>query len=98
TAALKFDRPKKAVPGTRREGLDPTGELSVEGIVAVALERQELRPDEVCLFARIVDEVPGLTVTPEARQTRQAALLVAHLDAGRLPEPERDVRRKDSSP
>ena len=61
--------------------------MSIEGIVDVALERQELRSGEICLVARVDDDVPGLTVTPEAGQRRQAALLVAHLDAGRLPDP-----------
>ena len=62
--------------------------MSVKGIAEVALARQELRHGEICLVARVVDEVPGLTVTPEAGQRRQAALLVAHLDAGQLPDPE----------
>jgi hypothetical protein len=78
--------------------LDPTGDLSAESVAQVALGLQEMRPGEVCLIARIVDEVPGLTVTPETRQFRQAAILIAHLDPGKLPEPERDERSLSMSP
>ena len=70
----------------------PSGELSVKGIAEVALEHLELRDGEICLVARIVDEVPGLTVIPEAGQRRQAALLVAHLNSGKLLKPERDTQ------
>ncbi len=100
TAALHFEplgREGKAVTDNRRQGLDPSGELSAQGIAEVALERQELQSGEICLVARVADDVPGLTVIPDARQTRQAALLVAHLDAGRLPDPERDVKPSNSS-
>ncbi len=47
-------------------------------------------------MARVADEVPGLTVTPTASQTRQAALLVAHLQAGKLPDPEADKNVKET--
>jgi len=87
-----YSRPEKAANDEDSQRSDPTGELSIDGIVMLATERQELRPAEVCLLARIVDEVPGLTVIPESRtqQKRQAALLVAHLAPGRLPNPEKD--------
>ena len=71
------------------------GQLRVaEAVAQVALGLQGMRPGEICLVARIADEVPGLTVTPETRQFRQAALLVAHLDPGKLPDPERDDDRR----
>ena len=60
----------------------------------MALGLQDMRPGEICLVARIADEVPGLTVTPETRQFRQAALLIAHLDSGKLPAPEPDDDRR----
>ena len=81
----------------RPHGSDPSGELSVEGVADVALKSLELRSGEFCLVARVADDVPGLTVTPVAQQTRQAALLVAHLDAGPLQEPERDTKAAVSS-
>jgi hypothetical protein len=78
---------------------EPTGELSAGSVAQVALGLQGMRPGEVCLAARIADEVPGLTVTPDTRQFRQAALLVAHLDPGKLPDPEpdNDMRPKGSA-
>ena len=72
---------------SRPESLTPT-------MAQVALGLQEMRPGEVCLVAGIADEVPGLTITPETRQFRQAALLVAHLDPGKLPAPEPDDDRR----
>jgi len=105
TAVLKFKpysrRGKAAADPTkdglgspsyhRSQGSDPSGELSVEGIAEVALQ-QDLRVGEICLVAQVADDVLGLTVTPVARQARQAALLVAHLDAGQLPEPYSDKK------
>jgi hypothetical protein len=105
TVALKlenfasFERGKKiAADGGAPQNADPTGALSIAGVVDVALQRLELCPGEICLLAHIADEVPGLTVTPESQgsQVRHATLLVAHLDTGRLPEPERDRNTKQS--
>jgi hypothetical protein len=105
TVALKLEefasleRGKKSdVDAGAAQNADPSGELSIAGMVDVALQRLELRPGEICLLAHIADEVPGLTVTPESQgsQVRHATLLVAHLDAGRLPEPERDRNTKKS--
>ena len=93
-----LERGKKSdVDAGAAQNADPSGELSIAGMVDVALQRLELRPGEICLLAHIADEVPGLTVTPESQgsQVRHATLLVAHLDAGRLPEPERDRNTKE---
>ena len=100
TAALYFEpynNREVAVAGNRRKNPDPTSELSVEGVAEVARDRQELRPGEICFVARVADDVPGLTVTPVAQQTRQAAILVAHLAAGRLSDPERDTKLTTAS-
>jgi hypothetical protein len=69
---------------------DPAGELSVAGIEEVALNSQEFRPAEICLVARIEGPVPGLSVSPAAEQSRQAALLVTHFYPDQLPEPRTD--------
>jgi hypothetical protein len=101
TAALKFtpySRRGKPAADNPRQGPNPSGELSVAEIADLALDGQELRPDEICLLARVVGDVPGLTVTPVAQQTRQAGLLVAHLDAGRLPPPRADQKEEASKP
>jgi hypothetical protein len=90
-----YPRRGKAPADKPSHGPEPTGELSVKGIVDVALEHQELRDEEICLLARVVDDVPGLTITPEAGQRRQAALLVAHLDPGALPPPEADTKPRN---
>ncbi len=88
---MEPDRPQKAGAENRPQGANPTGELSGEPIKQVALDELELRPDETCLLARIVNEVPGLAVSPgRGGQTRQAAILVAHLTSGRLPDPKAD--------
>jgi hypothetical protein len=80
-----------AEPG-RRQNSEPTGELKVDGLTEVALHRQEIRPGEVCLVAGVDGLVPGLSIAPLARQSRQAAILVAHLDPGKLPEPKADSK------
>ncbi len=92
------DLPEKTPIEDRPHGSAPSGELTLERIGKVALDRQDFRPGEICLVARVVDEVPGLTVTPESRiqQTRQAALLVAHLDFGELRPPLADRTLTDS--
>ncbi len=64
----------------------------------MALGLQDMRPGEICLVARVADNVndPGLTVVPEVpkKQFRQATILVAHLDSGKLPDPEPDDDRR----
>jgi hypothetical protein len=95
TAALSFgpnDGQRTPAAAIRAQGSDPTGELSADGVAEVALTRQELRPGEICLVAQVVDEVPGLTVTPASSQSRQAAILVVHLDTGTLPPPKADSK------
>ena len=92
TKLLAFSPWKKIAAEHRREVPATSGELSVQRIADVALQRQELRCGEICLVARIADDVPGLSVAPAARQARQAVLLVAHLDPGRLPEPQADKK------
>lgn len=94
TVRLSFNKYKRQadVAGKRDEDLKPTGTLSSDGVRQVALHLQQMSPGEVCLVASLTDEVKGLTVTPEARQMRQAALLVAHLDSGKLGEPMPDVK------
>ena len=70
---LKHGHQENAVPGDRSHGSDASGDLSVEGIAKVARERQELRPGEICLLARVADDLPGgLTVSPGTGQKRQA--------------------------
>lgn len=101
TATLTFkksERGQSAETEASRKSSEPSGELSAEGVAQVALARQELLPNEVCLVARVADDIPGLTVLPAAQQTRQAALLVAHLDAGQLPEPVRDQKHRATEP
>jgi len=83
---------------TNKKGSDPNGELSDEGVRLIAMHVQEMRPDEVCLVASVADGKPGLTISPDARQFRQTALLVAHLDAGKLDDPEPDKRSKGTFP
>ncbi len=96
----KFDRRPEALTEflNSKKASDPNGELSDEGVRLIALHIQEMRPDEVCLLARVADGNPGLTITPDARQSRQAALLVAHLDAGKLDDPLPDEKSKGYSP
>jgi hypothetical protein len=81
---------------------EPTGELSSEGLAQVAMALQEMRSGEICLVARVADNVnnPGLTIVPDVpqKQFRQAALLVAHLDPGKPPDPERDDDRRPKTP
>ena len=51
-------------------------------------------------MAWLDDALPGLTVEPKASQARHAALVVAHLDAGReeLPRPDVGTRAEVEAP
>jgi hypothetical protein len=92
------ETPSRSPEQDRAKATDLASELSLEGIEQLAVNGQELLPGEICLLARVADNVPGLTVTPEASQTREVALLVAHLDPGELPTPSADARSADTSP
>jgi hypothetical protein len=90
----EFNRQPEVFAAFLRRDAEPT--LTDEGVRLAALHIQEMRPGEVCLVARIADDVPGLMVIPAAQQSRQAAILVAHLDPGKLPEPAADVRSRSN--
>jgi hypothetical protein len=67
------------------------GELNLEPMFGLALDRRHLEPGETRLVARIDRTLPGMVVTPQAPQQRGAALVVAHLDYGSLPTPRGDA-------
>ena len=93
-----FHRDPALLAPYRTEPQHSSGNLNVAGVEAAALNVQDMRPGEVCLVAHVTDDVPGLTIAPAVPQSRQETLLVAHLDAGRLPEPKADVSTSSNQP
>jgi hypothetical protein len=54
--------------------------LELESLLDLA--RQEIAAGEVRLIAWTGDELPGVTITPAATQSRRASMVVAHLTYG----------------
>lgn len=73
----------------------PSGALGLTGLVDVAMHRQELRSDEVCLIATVADGVLPLHAEPSPPQSRQAVLLVAHLASGQPDAPRADYNLRE---
>lgn len=72
-----------------RESL-PAGLLNIEPLFNVACDPRHIAPDEMRLVGRVDEILPGSTITPAASQAQGATLVVAHLEYGALPAPERD--------
>lgn len=64
--------------------------LNLEPLFRVALDPKYFEIGETRLVARVDQVFPGETITPAASQVRGATLVVAHLDYGKLPPPQRD--------
>lgn len=64
--------------------------LNLEPMFQLALDPKQMDNGEVRLVARIDEILPGQEITPSASQVRGATLVVAHLEYGKLPEPQRD--------
>jgi len=81
---------------TEREGsaLAPTrirGELNLASLIELAQEAKSLDVGDMLLTAALDEPLPGMSVDPSSRQTRHAALVVAHLAYGFGPDPQPDV-------
>jgi hypothetical protein len=100
-AAVRFDRPapspdKSAPPGTTPDSQLPgsrqaAGPLRLHDLIQLSESAVEPGQADLRLLARVDRLIPGLTIKPAAPQSRQAALLVAHLDFGRGDDPQPDV-------
>ena len=100
-AAVRFDRPaparEKSVPPGTVAGRQTSGDRTAAGPLRlhelVQLSESAVEPGraDLRLLARIDRQIPGLTIKPAAPQSRQVALLVAHLDYGPGDDPRPDV-------
>jgi len=81
---------------TERDGsvLAPTfaeGELNLAKLAELAQVARSLGSGDMRLIAAVDEPLPGMAVDPSSRQTRHAALVVAHLAYGFGPDPRPDV-------
>jgi len=67
------------------------GELNLAKLAALAEDAESLGPGDMLLTAALDEPLPGMSVRPSSRQTRHAALVVAHLAYGFGPDPQPDV-------
>lgn len=70
------------------------GELNVASLVELAQDAKSLDVGDMLLTAALNEPLPGMTVDPSSRQTRHAALVVAHLAYGFGPDPQPDVNNE----
>jgi hypothetical protein len=88
--------PKKAFFAAERAAGDKQAKeldlkLELEPLLALALDPARLAPGEFRAVGRIRGVLPGVTITPKASQVNGAAVLVAHLAYGPLPDLQNDV-------
>jgi hypothetical protein len=67
------------------------GEINVRSIAKLAARGSVLRPGDARLIAWTDDPVPGLTIAPQASQSRIRTLVLVHLRYGPLPPARPDV-------
>jgi hypothetical protein len=67
------------------------GALSLGRLVELAAQGAALRAGDIRLIGWVSQDLPGLTIRPQASQKEVRTLVLAHLDRGRLPEPQPDV-------
>jgi len=82
---LYFDQRDDAPQTSRAVVL---GKLGLHQLVELA--EDTLAPGETRLVAWTEEELPGLKIDPPAAQNRRLTLVVAHLDYGPLPAPQKD--------
>ncbi|UUO08172.1 hypothetical protein M4951_07600 [Blastopirellula sp. J2-11] len=69
-------------------------EVSLRRLLNVAKDVRHLQTDDVQLIGWTDQDVPGVTITPEAPQRTLRTLVVAHLQYASLPDPEGDVNTR----
>lgn len=98
SVAVSFPTLPKEVPFNRdRQSAARSSKPStfpLEDLMRLALDVNQLEPGEVRLVGRMDGVLPGIDIQPAASQVRGAALVVAHLDYGALPEPKPDVNSR----
>jgi hypothetical protein len=57
----------------------------------LATQRLRLNPGDVRLVAWSSDDLPGMIVEPDAAQVSTHAIVIAHLQRGKLPDPQPDA-------
>lgn len=80
-----------AEDGSSRRGSTARGRLTE--LAVVVLRDLKLLPGEARLIAWTDQNLPGLTIRPQASQNQALTLVVAHLARGRLPPPLPDKNR-----
>ncbi|MCC9605239.1 hypothetical protein LOC68_23955 [Blastopirellula sp. JC732] len=69
-------------------------EVSLRKLLNVAKDVRHLRAGDVRLIGWTDEDVPGVTITPEAPQSDLRTLVLAHLQYAPLPDPESDVNTR----
>ena len=82
-----YFRERESSPQTSRDIV--AGKLSLHQLVELA--EATAAPGETRLVAWTEEELPGLKIDPPAAQNRRLTLVVAHLDYGALPAPQKDA-------
>ncbi|HEY5313573.1 MAG TPA: hypothetical protein VIK18_13690, partial [Pirellulales bacterium] len=69
--------------------------LDLRDLVSIAASN--INANELCLVGLVAGPIPGLKIEPATVPAHIANLVIAHLDYGPLPEPERDAGRRPPS-
>jgi hypothetical protein len=70
------------------------GQLTLGRLVDLASQRSALREGDVRLIGWVDQDLPGLTIYPQASQEAVRILVLAHLKRGGLPDAQRDANLK----
>ena len=70
------------------------GDVSLGRLFDLVAETLELRPGEIRMVGWTKNDLPGLTIAPQASQTDLSTLVLVHLRRGALPGVERDFNSK----
>lgn len=91
-----LDRKKFAFIDNRKDEAktEPLGRLNLEPLFRLALDRQNIEKGERRFVARLDEVLPGEKIAPAASQVKGATLVVAHLQYGDLPAPEKDTNTR----
>jgi hypothetical protein len=74
---------------------DLKGELNIRHLLDIAEKMENMSPGEIKLLAWTDVALPGLRINPAAPQSRQAAMVLAHLAYGFSDPPRPDANRPD---
>ena len=76
---------------TARSRSSDADALGLWRLIEVATSKLPIAPGEVRLIGWNDDDLPGMTISPQASQTHVRSLIIAHLRRGPLPDPRPDA-------